>query len=170
MLSNINFMDYFREVANSTKFQISAAISFGAALFLIWSGDNDPIKIALTILFLFAACMFLISLAEKIGFGIYKEIKKKRNWNNLTPEEIEFVSYYIKNNTKTRYMVIFNGTYRDSGIINPLIGKRILYRASDMSEFRGDSIYDREQCFPFNIHDDAFKFFCEKIEDENKQD
>lgn len=71
-------MDYFREVANSTKFQISAAISFGTALFLIWSGDSEPTKIILTILFLFAACMFIISLAEKAGYGIYGKLKQKK--------------------------------------------------------------------------------------------
>ena len=89
-------MDYLREVANSAQFQISAAVSFGTALFLIWSGDNEPTKIVLTILFLFAACMFVTSLAEKLGYGIYKKIKRKNDWNNLTPEELDFVSYYIK--------------------------------------------------------------------------
>lgn len=164
MLSNINFMDYFREVANSAKFQISAAVSFGTALVLIWSGEDDHIKTIVTILFLFAACMFVISLTEKVFYGIYKKIKKKRDWNNLTPEEITFVSYYIENNTKTRYVVINNGTYRDSGIINPLIDKRILYRASNMSEYRGDSVYTMEQTFPFNIYDEVFSFFIKKLQ------
>ncbi len=50
MLQNINVMDYFREVANSAKFQISAALSFGTALFLIWFADTTPLKITLTIL------------------------------------------------------------------------------------------------------------------------
>lgn len=170
MLSNFNFSDYFREVANSTKFQISAAVSFGTALFLIWSDNSDPIKITLTILFLFAACMFVTSLAEKAGYGIYKKFKRKKDWNSLTPEEIEFVSYYITNNTKTRYVVANNGTWRDSGIINPLTQKGILYLASNMSEYRGDSWMDSNQTFPFNIHDDAFKFFTKKLVEENKED
>ncbi len=123
MLPNINFMDYFRVIADSTKFQISAIISFGTALFFIWSDDNDPTKVTLTILFLFPVCMLVVSLVEKVGYSIYKKIKRKKDWNDLTPEKAEFISYYIENNTKTRYVNIYNGTYKDSGIINPLIRK-----------------------------------------------
>lgn len=170
MLSNFNFTDYFREVANSTKFQISAAVSFGAALFLIWSENNNPIKVILTILFLFATCMLVASLVEKTGSWIYKRVKRKKEWNNLTPEEMEFVLYYVKNNTKTKYIIAYNGTWSDSGIINPLEQKGILYRASNMSEYRGDSWQNMDQTFPFNIHDAAFEFFKKKLEEENKGD
>ncbi|PIR00428.1 MAG: hypothetical protein COV66_06785 [Nitrospinae bacterium CG11_big_fil_rev_8_21_14_0_20_45_15] len=168
MLSNFNFIDFFREVAKSTKFQISAAVSFGVALFLIWSEKNDPVKVTLTILFLFAACMLVSSLAEKFGCWILKKIKRNKDWNTLTPEEKEFVSHYILNNTKTRYVITFNGAWRDSGIINPLIHKGVLYLASEISEYRGDSWEIMEQTFPINIHDDAFKFFTKKLEEVNK--
>lgn len=160
-------MDYFREVANSAKFQISAAISFGTALVLIWLDDNDPVKITLTVLFLFAACMFIVSLIEKIGYGIYKRIKKNRDWNNLTPEETEFIKHYIQSDTKTRYQVAYNGTWQDSGVITLLKQKRIIYLASTTSEFRGESWMSAEQTFPFNIHDDAFKFFKKKFKEDN---
>jgi hypothetical protein len=158
-LADISFIDYFKEVAKSTKFQISATVSFGTALFLTWFGEHQVTKILLTILFLFPASMFVTSLIEKAFFWTRQKIRRKHQWNALTPEEIEFVSYYINNNTKTRYVVIYNGTYQDSGIINPLIRKGILYRASNTSEFRGESWMSAEQHFPFNIHDNAFEFF-----------
>ena len=81
----------------------------------------------------------------------------------MTHEEIEFVSHYIKNNTKTKYVIAYNGAWRDSGIINPLIHKGILYLASEISEYRGDSWENMDQSFPINIHDDAYKFFIKKL-------
>ena len=170
MLPKLDLNDYFKEVTNSTKFQLSATITFGTAMVLIWIDSTKITEIIFTILFLFPTCMLLSSLVEKIFsffMGIYvsfdQERKKKAAWENLTPEEIEFIQYYIMNNTKTRYVRIFNGTYQDSGIINPLISKGILYMASKTSEFRGDSIFDAEQTFPFNIHDEAFEFFSSTL-------
>ena len=162
MLSNINFMDYFRAVANSAKFQISAAVSFGAALILTWYLPEDFIKITLTLLFLFPVCMFTITLCEKLWYFFYQKYKTHKEWNNLTQAEDEFIDYYIKHKTKTRYMVIYNGTYRDSGVINLLLKKKILYLASNVSEYRGDSIYDMEQYMPFNINDKAYEHFMRR--------
>ena len=161
MFQDFNFMAYFRELLNNTKFQISSAISFGAALLLLIF-KAKTLTLVLTILFLLPFSLIIVSLIEKIYFKIYNVRKRKKDWNNLTAEELNFVSYYIKNNTKTQYVVAYNGTYKDSGIINPLINKKILYIASNMSEFRGESYMTREQCFPFNIHDDAFEFFKDK--------
>lgn len=156
-------VSYFKEVAGSLKFQISAAITFGSTLLLVWLEENNQLKIFLTILFLFPTCMFVGSIIEKIYVRISNHRRKKVAWNNLSPQEEEFIAYYIKENTRTRYMPAYNGTYRDSGIINPLIGKRILYLASNMSEFRGESWMSAEQHFPVNIRDDAFSFFTKKL-------
>ena len=156
-------VNYFKEVTGSLKFQISAAITFGTALLLVWLKENNELKILLTILFLFPICMFIGSIIEKAYLLIRNSHQKKVAWNSLTPQEEEFVSYYIKGNTKTRYMPAYNGTYRDSGIINPLIGKHILYIASNMSEFRGESWMSAEQHFPINIRDEAFLFFTKKL-------
>lgn len=162
MVSNINFMDYFREVANSAKFQISATLSFGCALYLIWFSASDLLKVTVTVLFLFPVSMLFITLVEKGVFKIYQRYNRSKQWNNLTPEESEVVFHYIRNNTKTKYVIMHNGTYRDSGIINPLIDKGILYIASDMTEYRGNDFLNMEQCLPFNIHDNAFEFFKKK--------
>jgi len=160
---NLNHvLNYFKEVASSLKFQISSTITFGAALLLVWSKENDQQKILLTILFIFPLCMFLGSIIEKFFLLIRKKIQQKVDWNNLTPIEQQFISYYINNNTRTRYMTAYNGTYTDSGIINPLISKGILYIASRMSEYRGESWMSAEQQFPINIHDKAFAFFAKK--------
>lgn len=162
MFSNLNVMDYFKEVSNSTRFQVAATISFGTALILIWI-NTEIIRILGTILFLFPLSMLITSLIEKIYTKVEQSIKRKKDWNNLTPEEQEFVKFYIKNNTKTRYMIAYNGTWQDSGIVNPLVNKKILYLASNMSEFRGEDWQDMEQRFPFNINDNAFEFFKEKL-------
>jgi len=155
-------ISYFKEVASSSKFQISASITFGMALLLVWLKENDQLKIFLTILFLFPLCMFVGSIIEKIYLLIRNYHYQKIAWKNLTPQEEEFISYYTKGNTKTQYMPVYNGTYAESGIINPLINKQILYIASNLSEYRGDWM-DGQQYFPINIHDKAFLFFTKKI-------
>ncbi len=165
MFPNINFMDYFKEVANSTRFQISASVSFGTALVQIWLENNDPVKITFIVLFLFATCMFIVSIIEKIFGFIYSEVRRRKDWKNLTSEELEFVKYYINGQTKTRYVVAYNGTWSDSGIINPLCEKGILYLASNISEYRGESFMTMEQNFPFNIHDKAYDYFAKKLSD-----
>lgn len=163
MINIDTLISYFKEVGSSLKVQISAAITFGTALILVWTKNSDNLKITLTILFLFPALMFIFSLLEKLCLFIKKERQQQKLWSNLTPEEVEFISYYVKNNTKTRYMTANNGTYQDSGIINPLIAKNILYIASSMSEFRGESRQSMRQQFPINIQDKAFGFFTKKL-------
>ena len=169
MFSLKDVVGYFKEVTSSLKFQISAAITFGSALLLVWLKENNELKILLTILFLFPTCMFVGSIGEKIYVRISNHQRKKVAWNNLSPQEERFVAYYTKENTRTRYMPAYNGTYTDSGIINPLISKRILYLASNMSEFRGESWMDAEQHFPINISDEAFAFFTKKFSSAIKQ-
>lgn len=165
MFSNINLMDYFKEVANSTRFQISASISFGTALVQIWVGDTDPVKITMIVLFLFATCMFIVSIIETIFSIIRRRITKQKDWSNLTSEEIEFIRYYITKQTKTRYVVAYHGTWTDSGVINPLCEKDILYLASSMSEYRGEHWMAMDQTFPFNIHDKAYDHFAKILGD-----
>lgn len=158
-------MDYFREVANSAKFQLSATISFGTALYLILVDGSEIVRILLTILFLFPACMFVISLCEKIFYYIYKLRKMNKDWNNLTPKEEEFLSFYIKNNTRTKYVeVVYGGAYEDSGTIDILCRKRIIYRASERAEQRPNQLCG-DYSFPFNIYDKAFLFFKKKLND-----
>lgn len=150
---------YFKTLAStSLKFQISAAITFGTALVLVWLNEDNELKIFLTILFLFTFCMVTSLIIEKIYIAYRKKKRRSKDWNSVTQDELDFLSYYIKNKTKTRYVPCPNGTYQDSGIINPLIKKEILYVASTMSEFRG-SEFNREQQFPINIHDTAYEFF-----------
>lgn len=162
MMQPINAMDYFRAVANSVKFQISAAISFGGALLLIWLTEGEFIKIALTIFFLFAFSMLLISIFEKIWQIISVKIRRKKEWSNLTPEETEIISYYISKNTKTKYVECANGTYSDSGLYKPLINKGILYLSSNIPEYRAEDDYGMNFYVPINIHDNAFEFFSKK--------
>jgi len=155
---------YFKEVTGSIKFQLSSAVTFGTALLLVWLKEDNEKKIFLTILFLFPICMFVGTIVERAFSFVRSQVRQRRSWKNLTPEEIMFVSFYIQQNTKTRYVPIFNGTYRDSGIINPLIQKGILYLASSMSEFRGDDFMSKEQHFPINIRDNAFDYYKRQIE------
>lgn len=157
-LSLDGITEYFMEVAKSTKIQISAAFTLVVPLYLIWHGDKDYAKLTVTILFLFPTSMLIIFLLEKICFGISSYIKRRKQWNSLTPEEIKFISYYITKNTQTRYVSARYGTYSDSGIINGLIVKEILYMASNISEFR-----EGGQTLPFNITDRAFSFFKKKL-------
>jgi hypothetical protein len=84
-------------------------------------------------------------------------------WGDMTAQELEFLSYYISNNTRIRYVAVFNGTYKDSGVIELLVRKRIIYLASTLSEFRSDGYHSATQQFPFNIYPGAYKFFRKKI-------
>lgn len=77
MFSDLNVMEYFKEVASSTRFQIAAAISFGIALLLIWL-EADAIRIFATVLFLFPLSMLTTSLVEKIYTKICKWQKRDR--------------------------------------------------------------------------------------------
>jgi hypothetical protein len=106
--------------------------------------------------------MFIVSTIEETYIFITNHIWRNIAWKKLTPEEETFISHYISENTKTRYMPANNGTYRDSGIINPLIRKGILYIASNMSEFRGEWL-DASQYFPINMTDKAFSYFNVKL-------
>ena len=159
MFSLEQIISYFKEVARSIKFQLSAIVTFGSVLWLVWFKEGSEIKIILTILFLFPLCIFLFSIVEKAILFFIAKVERRKHLNNLTPEELEFISYYTDNDTKTRYMPCINGTYKDSGIINPLITKNILYIASNMSEYRGDHWMSKEQYLPINIHDDIFAYF-----------
>lgn len=151
--------NYFKEISSSLKFQLSAAVTFGVALFMVWFGEDNELKIFLTVLFLFPTCMFLGAIIEKLYITISKYKDKKKKWSNLSREELDYIKYYIDNETKMRYVPVYNGTYENSGIINPLISKNILYLASKVSEFRGEDFYSREQTFPINITDEALEFF-----------
>lgn len=150
---------YFKAVSGSIKFQLSAALAFGAALVLLWIKKGSELQILLTILFLFPIFMFFGTLIEKIFLFLKNETQRKRDWTNLTPEECNSIQHYVNNNTKTQYVLINNGTYRDSGTINPLIHKGILYIASDVSEYRGNDFMSMNQYYPINIQDRAFEFF-----------
>lgn len=75
MFSVVGLQSYFKEVTGSLKFQLSAAITFGVALLLVWNAASDS-KVYLTILFLFPACMFLGSIIEKIIR--WREVKKEK--------------------------------------------------------------------------------------------
>jgi len=160
---SLNFMAYFQAVFNNVRFRISSAVTFGVVLLLILPNGDNPIKILFTILFLFPFCMLVVPFLEYICNAITIKIRRSSDWSNLSPEEIEFISYYIKNETKTRYVVVCNGTWHDSGIINPLVSKKILYLASNESEFRGNSWATAGQYLPFNIYDDAFRFYKKKL-------
>jgi ABC-type multidrug transport system fused ATPase/permease subunit len=158
MLNLTEIVNYFKALSASIKFQIAATISFGVALVLgLFTDYKFPI-IVLAIFFLFAVSVFILTIAEKV----LNAILRRRSWENLTPQEEEFIGVYLKKNEKVRYMYVFNGTYRDSGIINPLISKGILYRASNMSEYRGKSWQSMNQYIPINMHDRAFSFFMKK--------
>ncbi len=113
--------EYIKQILKSWKLQISAIVTFGVALFFLWHGEDNELKITFTILFLFPLCFFSITLLEKISIPIRRWWYKRQAWNYLTPEEREFVSYYITGNTKTRYMLCSNGTYKDSGHSTGLI-------------------------------------------------
>jgi len=154
---------YFKAVAKDIKTQVSAAVSFGTGLFLLWYRQGSELKIFITILFIFPICMFFCSIVEKIILASRNQIRIRKSWRDLTPDELAFLSFYVSNNTRTRYVPIYNGTYQDSGIINPLIAKGILYLASQMSEYRGDSWMSAMQHFPINIHDKAFSFFKKNV-------
>lgn len=156
---------YVKSLIESVKVQVSAAITFGTVLALVWfNNEGNELKIFLTVLFLFPLTILVYSLIEKVLLTIKTSAKKKKDWVNLTPEELNFIESYIKRNSKVRYVTVYNGTYRDSGIIQLLTEKNIIYRASSMSEFRGEDWMSREQQFPFNIHDEAFTFFKLKFE------
>lgn len=105
------------------------------------------------------ALVFSIAFVEIIVF-LHHWNREKNIWSNLTEEEKSFIDYYVERKTKTRYVTVYNGTYTNSGIINPLIQKKILYLASNMSEYRGESRMSAKQQFPINIHDGAYKYFC----------
>ena len=167
MFSLKEIIGYFKEVASSVKFQLSAAITFGTALALVWlNQEENDLKIFLTILFLFPVCMFVIGLIEKIYLAVRNNRRRIKAWNNLTIDERRFLAYYLTNKTKTRYVSCRNGTYSDSGYINPLISKGILYLGSRMSEFRGEDWMSMEQQFPINIHDKAYEYFLTQFEAE----
>ncbi len=76
MLNISDFLGYFKDLRNSLKFQLSATITFGIGLLLIWNGFNES-KIYFTVLCLFPACMFLGSIIEKIVQ--WREAKKKKH-------------------------------------------------------------------------------------------
>ena len=159
MINIEKILAHFKELASSSKIQISVAISFGIAIFLFWGQINNELKIPLVILFLFSTCMPSLSLIKKT----FLYLNKLKSWKNLTPEEIKFIEYYVINNTKTRYMSCRNGTYKDSGIINPLIDKGIFFLASRTSEYRVQPSGLKEQSLPININDQAFKYFMKKL-------
>ena len=69
-------ISYFKEVSHSLKFQLSAALTFGTALALVWFKEDNELKIILTILFLFPTCMFIGSLIEKAM--LFSKKKKER--------------------------------------------------------------------------------------------
>ena len=100
---------------------------------------------------------------EKIFTIIANKYRRNKAWNNLTDDEQKFLAFYFINKTKTQYVSCYNGTYTDSGIINPLIKKEILYLASNLSEYRGEHWAAREQQFPINITDDAYVHLAARI-------
>ena len=164
MLSLNDIISFFKEAAGSTKLLISATIAFGAALVLVWPQENNELKISVIILFLFFLCMLLLNLGEKIYSAWASKRRQTKAWDNLTKDEHNFLAYYFTNKTKTRYIPCCNGTYTNSGIINLLISKGILYLGSNMSEFREENGMPPEQYFPINIHDKAYEFFITRFE------
>ena len=92
--------------------------------------------------------IFLISLVFLIMHFIkfiFEKIRKKyitfkqRKWwvkrlRDLTPEEKEILSYYIKNNTRTQSLDFSNG------VVKELEFYKIIYRASQLS--RGFTVFD----------------------------
>jgi hypothetical protein len=166
---NINdIINYFKEVNSGVKFQLSAIVTFGAALTLVWLKEDNELKIFLTFLFLFPLCMFVFGLIEKVYMFIRCRNNRIKAWNSLTFDERRFLLYYLINKTKTQYIPCINGTYTDSGIINPLIHKKILYLGSTMSEYRGEDWMSMEQHFPINIHDLAYEYLRNKYEADKK--
>ena len=77
MLGLNEVVSYFKEVASSLKFQVAAAITFGAALLLVWLKEDNELKIVLTVLFLFPTCMFVGSIVERI-VGFFKRKKERK--------------------------------------------------------------------------------------------
>lgn len=162
MFEGFNPTEYFKETLRSTKFQISSFLSFGAALALICLEEDSLAKIFFTILFTFPLCIFVLSLCEKIYLKTIAAFKKHQDWNFLSKGEEDFIIFYITNKTKTRYVTSYNGACKDCGVFHPLIKKNILYYASDVSEYRGDSWQSMSQEFPINITDDAYRYFEKK--------
>lgn len=111
----------------------------------------EQYKFLISLLFSLFSGIAIAELVIKVGNIFYKRFYL---WKSLTEEENIFVSYYIRNNTKTQYVTAYNGACVSSGTINLLLKKRIIYLASQMSEYR-----DNKQQFPFNIYNDAFYFF-----------
>ncbi|PJY96155.1 superinfection exclusion B family protein [Pseudomonas donghuensis] len=85
----------------------------------------------------------------------FKWIKKRIKWqmnlkrlqkglNNLTPEEKNFLSGYITNNTRTQ-----SAPYTD-GMINGLVAATIIYRSSNLSQYH--------TTFPYNIQPWAWEY------------
>lgn len=101
-------------------------------------------------------------LIIKLGSFVHKRLYL---WNHLTPEELEFIACYFEKNIRTKYVIAYNGACKDSGTINLLLNKSIIYLASGMSEYRaeGGSCMSADQYFPFNIYEDAFTFFKRKF-------
>lgn len=102
--------------------------------------------------------VWLVSLSITAAESIYlafKWLKKRIEWHTnlkrlqknlhkLTPEEKEFLSGYIKNNTRTQ-----SAHYSD-GMINGLIAATIIYRSSNVSS--------HHMSFPYNIQPWAWEY------------
>lgn len=78
-------ISYFKEVSANLKFQVSATITFGYVLMLVWLKEDNELKILLTVLFLFPTCMLLGSLVEKAMayFKKQRESKTQKLQNKL---------------------------------------------------------------------------------------
>lgn len=151
---NIQLMNLLKEIKKSVTFQVSCAITFGVLLLLSWLKEPSELNFFLVFLFLLPFSLSLLNLINNLVTTILIQLRLRKNRNNLTIEEANFISYYLLNKTKTRYAPCFNGTYKNSGIINPLIHKKILYLASTLSEYRNS-----EQHFPINIYDNSYSFY-----------
>lgn len=165
---NKETLQYAEALIRSTKLQFVCAVSFGIPLLFYYEDIELLLKITLLVFALLPLSALFFSFGEclkKLYEGHKKKTDKLKKWNDLTNEEIEFVRYYIKENTKCRYVSAHHGAPRDSGIVNMLRAKGILYLANNQSEFRG-TWQSGTHCFPFNIYDDAFEFFKKKLNDQ----
>ena len=64
-------------MTTNIKFQISAALTFGVALILVWSEQGNETKIITTIFFLFPTFMLTTSLVERMVI-FFKKAKKEK--------------------------------------------------------------------------------------------
>lgn len=143
--------------------QFVCAVSFGVPLYFFYETLDISWRLVLSIVCLLALVSLTYTISEKTYMSIRRWLKKREGWKNLSSEELEYIKYYITENTIMRYVPAYNGTYQNSGIINPLRAKGILYLASNESEWRGESWMSAGHEFPININDNAFQYFKKKF-------